>query len=176
MMQQVLDSLPTVAFIAVAYTLVKYIKDYDADDDDDSSEYSDSSDGSAPSAILNNYGLLDAPYKMVLVVNMELGMGKGKIAAQCGHATLGAYKKARRCAKTAVTWWERTGQAKIATKGKDLAFMLDVQEKARSKGLVTYLVADAGHTQIAPGSKTVLCIGPAPVSAFTGITDECKLL
>ncbi len=31
---------------------------------------------------------------MVLVVRTDLGMGKGKIAAQCGHATLGAYKKA----------------------------------------------------------------------------------
>lgn len=30
--------------------------------------------------------------KLVLVVNQELGMGKGKIAAQCGHATLACYK------------------------------------------------------------------------------------
>ena len=32
------------------------------------------------------------PMKMVLVVRTDLDMGKGKIAAQCGHATLAAYK------------------------------------------------------------------------------------
>ena len=31
--------------------------------------------------------------KMVLVVREDLKMGKGKIGAQCGHATLGAYKE-----------------------------------------------------------------------------------
>ena len=30
--------------------------------------------------------------KMVLVVREDLKMGKGKIGAQCGHATLGAYR------------------------------------------------------------------------------------
>lgn len=30
--------------------------------------------------------------KMVLVVRNDLKMGKGKIGAQCGHATLGAYR------------------------------------------------------------------------------------
>ncbi|MCD7465769.1 hypothetical protein HAX54_001878, partial [Datura stramonium] len=32
-------------------------------------------------------------FKMVLVVRNDLKMGKGKIAAQCSHATLGLYKK-----------------------------------------------------------------------------------
>lgn len=30
--------------------------------------------------------------KMVMCVRSDLGMTKGKIGAQCGHATLGAYK------------------------------------------------------------------------------------
>jgi len=29
--------------------------------------------------------------KMVLATRNDLAMGKGKIGAQCGHATLGAY-------------------------------------------------------------------------------------
>ena len=33
-------------------------------------------------------------HKLVLVVRTDLGMGKGKIAAQCGHATLACYKRA----------------------------------------------------------------------------------
>lgn len=51
-----------------------------------------------------------------------------------------------------------------------------VFSQAEKAGLVTYLVADAGRTQIAAGSRTVLAIGPAPVSAFEEITGHLKLL
>ena len=40
-----------------------------------------------------------------------------------------------------------------------------------SVGIVCHLVKDAGHTEIPPGTVTVLGIGPAPrdsVDAFTG--------
>jgi peptidyl-tRNA hydrolase len=30
---------------------------------------------------------------MLLIVNTELGMGKGKMAAQCGHAAIGCYEQ-----------------------------------------------------------------------------------
>lgn len=40
-------------------------------------------------------------------------MGKGKIAAQVGHAVLGAYKRCVRSAPTAIAWWEKLGQAKV---------------------------------------------------------------
>ena len=33
-----------------------------------------------------------SPYKMVFVVNTELGMGVGKTAAQVAHAALGIYR------------------------------------------------------------------------------------
>ncbi len=35
-----------------------------------------------------------------------------------------------------------------------------MRQHARELGLNTHVVRDAGRTQIAPGSKTVLCIGP----------------
>ena len=35
-----------------------------------------------------------------------------------------------------------------------------VANDAKSHGLNIHIVRDAGRTQIAPGSKTVLCIGP----------------
>jgi len=41
---------------------------------------------------------------------------------------------------------------------------------------VSYVVEDAGRTQIAAGSKTVLAIGPAPVSSLDKFTRELKLL
>jgi len=51
--------------------------------------------------------------------------------------------------------------------------------KAHSCGLFHVSHAkqvDAGHTQIAPGSRTVLGIGPAPESAFRAVTGSLKLL
>lgn len=41
--------------------------------------------------------LSDEEHKLVLVVRSDLGMGKGKVAAQCGHATLACYKRAVQC-------------------------------------------------------------------------------
>ena len=37
---------------------------------------------------------------------------------------------------------------------------LKAASDASSLGLNTHIVRDAGRTQIAPGSKTVLCVGP----------------
>jgi PTH2 family peptidyl-tRNA hydrolase len=38
-----------------------------------------------------------------------------------------------------------------------------LEKKANEAGLCTHLVLDAGRTQIEPGSKTVLAIGPGIV-------------
>src|SRR3546814_7365924 len=68
-------------------------------------QYEESSDDEDASHVRNNYGgPLAGQYKMVLCVNMGLKMGKGKIAAQCSHATLGAYKRALRSCPEAVKW------------------------------------------------------------------------
>ena len=37
----------------------------------------------------------NGPTKMVLVVRTDLKMGKGKACAQCAHAAVAAFKKAR---------------------------------------------------------------------------------
>ena len=87
--------------------------------------------------------------KMVILVNMELKMGKGKIAAQVGHAVLGAYQAALKTVPSAVRWWERLGQAKIAVQCPTESEMHQIKAKADAAGLATCLVCDAGHTQAA---------------------------
>ena len=47
--------------------------------------------------------------------------------------------------------------------------------QAAAQGVVFYLVQDAGHTQVAPGSRTVLAVGPAPEVLCDQITGEFKL-
>mmetsp|Transcript_7489 Transcript_7489/g.15360 ORF Transcript_7489/g.15360 Transcript_7489/m.15360 type:complete len:184 (-) Transcript_7489:193-744(-) len=143
-------------------------------DDDDWDD--DSDDGGVGNASSSSWGLKDAPYKMVLCVNQELGMGKGKIAAQVGHAAVGCYKRAKRQCPSALSAWEKTGCAKIAVKCPTEEEMEIIYAKALSKGLPLYLVEDAGRTQIAAGSRTVLGLGPAPVREFEGITSHLKLM
>jgi peptidyl-tRNA hydrolase len=115
-------------------------------------------------------------HKMILAVRSDLKMGKGKVAAQCSHATLGAYKRALQRTPGAVKYWERIGQKKITVKLQNEEQMDEIEASAKQAGLVTYVVVDAGHTQVAAGSKTVLAIGPAPESLVNTVTSQLKLI
>jgi len=121
-------------------------------------------------------GSYDSDYKMVLLVRNDLNMGKGKIAAQCSHATLGAFKKAQKKDKRALDGWEEGGQAKVVLRAQNEQEMLDLEEEARKEKLITYLVVDAGKTQVASGTNTVLAIGPGEVSEIDKVTGKLKLL
>lgn len=55
-------------------------------------------------------------------------------------------------------------------------FQEELAEKASASGLPSYIVCDAGRTQIAAGSQTVLAVGPAPKSAVDAVTGHLKLL
>ncbi|KAJ2709960.1 hypothetical protein H4R19_003986 [Coemansia spiralis] len=113
--------------------------------------------------------------KLVLIVRTDLGMSKGKIAAQCSHAALACYKDAMRRAAATVGAWEMSGQAKVALKCESEAELLDLQGKARAAGLVAQSICDAGRTQIAAGSRTVLGIGPGPAAAIDRISGHLRL-
>lgn len=89
------------------------------------------------------------PHKLVLCVRTDLKMQKGKVAAQVGHATLGAYKAASRHNPAALRFWENEAQPKIALQISSLKEATDLQRHAKRLGLVTYMVYDAGRTQIA---------------------------
>ena len=71
--------------------------------------------------------------------------------------------------------WETTGQAKVALQigSEDELFML--QAAAMSLSLTAKVIRDAGRTQIAAGSATVLGIGPAPKSLIDQVTGALKL-
>ncbi|KAL5698621.1 peptidyl-tRNA hydrolase [Ranunculus cassubicifolius] len=97
-------------------------------------------------------------FKMVLVVRNDLKMGKGKIAAQCSHATLGIYKKLVNRAPKALERWENCGQVKVVLKTESEDDLLVLQERAKSINLSTHVTIDAGRTQIAPNSRTVMAI------------------
>ncbi|KAL6153366.1 hypothetical protein ACJQWK_11198 [Exserohilum turcicum] len=136
-------------------------------------ESSDEEDGSTPAEFPGQ-----EECKMVLVVRTDLGMTKGKIGAQCGHATLACYKHFLRTAPDSqiLKRWEIKGQAKVALQVKSEEELELLQAQALSLGLVAHIIHDAGRTQIASGSATVLGIGPAPKSVIDQVTGNLKLL
>ncbi|XP_052187942.1 uncharacterized protein LOC127798425 [Diospyros lotus] len=130
-----------------------------------------------PKGPLEVEGLADIleDFKMVLVVRNDLKMGKGKIAAQCSHATLGLYKKLLHRAPKALNRWEMCGQVKVVVKIESEEDLLVLQERAKSLNLPTHVTIDAGRTQIAPNSRTVMAIlGPADM--VDDVTGGLKLL
>ncbi|KAL5964002.1 Peptidyl-tRNA hydrolase 2 mitochondrial [Taenia solium] len=113
--------------------------------------------------------------KLVLVVRSDLGMTKGKVAAQCSHATLECYRNALEDCPDVVSLWERIGQKKIALKAPDYEALIKLQNAAEEAGLPHCLIHDAGRTQVPSGSATVLGIGPGQSRLIDAITGELKL-
>lgn len=117
--------------------------------------------------------------KMALVVRTDLNMGKGKIAAQCAHAAIEAYKLAASGsarAKKCLAVWDKLGSTKIALKVGSEAELLALYDAAQTRGITAAYIRDAGHTQVAPGSVTVLAVGPEEATAVDAVTGHLKLL
>ena len=84
-------------------------------------------------------------------------MGKGKAAAQW------------------LRKWETTACAKVALKCEDEAQLKAIAAHARTLGLDSTVIQDAGRTQIASGSKTICGVGPGPVELIDKVTGHLKL-
>ncbi|KAG7253186.1 hypothetical protein CRUP_030874 [Coryphaenoides rupestris] len=114
-------------------------------------------------------------FKMILVVRNDLKMGKGKVAAQCAHAAVSAYKQVHRRNPGLLKQWEYCGQPKVVVKAPDEEALVDLLRSAKDAGLPVSLIQDAGRTQIAPGSRTVLGVGPGPADLVDKVTGHLKL-
>ena len=114
--------------------------------------------------------------KQVMVVRKDLNLSKGKTAVQVAHASLGAYKRATQTRKKYIEDWERQGQKKITLSIDTLDELKELHKKAMSLKLSTFLVKDAGLTEIPSGTITVLGIGPAPEGEIDKVTGSLKTL
>lgn len=107
-----------------------------------------------------------------IIVNAGLGMNKGKIAAQCAHASVSVLDKVD---EETVFEWKTSGMKKIVLKVKTTEELLETFENAKRK-LPCALITDAGHTQIAPGSKTAFACGPVEEEEGKKYFGHLKLL
>ncbi len=72
--------------------------------------------------------------------------------------------------------WDTYGCAKIVVAVNSEEELLKIRDSAKDKHVPYYLVADAGRTQVDPGTKTVCAIGPGGVSEIDSITGHLSLL
>ncbi len=113
---------------------------------------------------------------MVLVTRQDLQLSKGKLAAQCAHASAECVLSAKRSDPRSLDRYLRRGARKIVCKAPDLVSLKGIFSKAKKAGLVCHLVTDAGHTEIPPGTETVVGIGPGPRDQIDKITGQLSLV
>lgn len=114
--------------------------------------------------------------KQAIILRSDLGMGKGKIAAQASHASLLAYKAAIMKNEEIAEDWDDEGAKKIVLKVASEAELVELYSFAKRRKLPCALVRDAGHTQIPAGSVTAIAIGPADEVEIDLLTRKLKLL
>ncbi|MCL5679792.1 MAG: peptidyl-tRNA hydrolase Pth2 [Candidatus Marsarchaeota archaeon] len=114
--------------------------------------------------------------KQAIIIRSNLEMSKGKIAAQAAHASLMSYFEAERQDKQVAREWLDTGEKKIVLKVSDEDSLVKLYNAFKFKKVPCALVTDAGLTEIPPGSKTALGIGPWKSEEIDIFTRQLKLL
>ena len=113
---------------------------------------------------------------MVLVLRGELRLTAGKAAVQAAHAAVMLVERARARQSELLDEWLRQGQKKIAVVASTLDDLTELDRKARSEGIPTVWVEDAGLTEVAPGTKTCLGLGPSRSRTLDPLTGSLPLL
>lgn len=113
--------------------------------------------------------------KQVIVIRKELKMSRGKACAQVAHASVGACEIAMEKFKEWYEEWKRKGQKKVVVYVESEEDLINVYNHAKSQKLPCFIVADAGLTELPPGTKTAVAIGPAPDEKVDRITGRLKL-
>ena len=119
---------------------------------------------------------MDFSYKMVLVTRKDLKLSTGKLAAQVAHAAVACALETK---KTNGRWfrkWMKEGAKKAVVKVDTLDEFYPLEKKAFELKIVSYLVTDAGHTEIPEGTVTILGIGPGPNNIIDQVTGHLSLL
>ena len=114
-------------------------------------------------------------YKLVIVVRTDLGLSKGKMAAQVSHAAVNCTLKSKKSDPSSFTKWFGDGQKKVVVKVSGESDLRKLQQHARDVGLISSLITDAGLTEVPPGTVTCLGIGPSSESAVDTVTGSCLL-
>ncbi|MHA1339505.1 MAG: peptidyl-tRNA hydrolase Pth2 [Promethearchaeota archaeon] len=120
---------------------------------------------------------LSEKYKQVIVIRTDLKMKVGKKCAQACHASLSSAEVARiKNPQKYKEWKIFCGQRKIVLKIGSEEEIVDLYNKVKNDEIPCYLVADAGLTQLEPGTITALGIGPDLSEKIDKYCRNLKLL
>ncbi|RLM59701.1 peptidyl-tRNA hydrolase [Halobellus sp. Atlit-31R] len=110
--------------------------------------------------------------KQAIVARTDLGMGRGKLAAQVAHASLSAYEDTDERTRKQ---WKGDGQKKVVLKAGSESELFRLADEAERLGLPNAVVRDAGHTQLDPGTVTCLAVGPGREADVDRVTGDLSL-
>lgn len=123
--------------------------------------------------------------KQVIVVRKDLGMRKGKIAAQAAHAAMKFLcdiidertEKVTRSFTHAEKAWLGGAFAKVVVSVDSEQELLDLVAVGRGRGLTVHTITDAGRTEF-HGVPTLTCaaFGPDESDRIDPVTGHLKLL
>lgn len=115
-------------------------------------------------------------FKQVIVVRVDIRMGKGKLATQVAHASVGAYRKTKRKHADIVRKWEMEGEKKIVLRISSLDGLMKLKSLIDEEGIPNIIIRDAGLTQLMPGTVTCLGIGPWDSDTLDKFISHLKLV
>jgi PTH2 family peptidyl-tRNA hydrolase len=119
---------------------------------------------------------MEFEYKMVIVTREDLKLSPGKLAAQVAHAAVACALETKKLNSRWFTNWQNEGAKKAVVKVESEKEFYPLKEKANKLNIFSYIVEDAGQTEIPAGTKTVLGIGPAPDNIIDQVTGNLPLL
>ena len=120
--------------------------------------------------------MIGEEYKQVIVVRTDIKISMGKLAAQVAHASVTSFIEASGKYPKWVKEWLAQGQKKVVLKVTSEDELLKLYNEAKRLGLPVALIEDAGRTELPPGTRTALGIGPAPSNLIDKVTGRLKLL
>jgi len=114
-------------------------------------------------------------YKQVIAVRKDLKMGKGKLAVQVAHASVGAYMRALKKTPSIAKSWVGEGMKKVVVFVDSRKELFNLKEKIPAT-IPKFVVSDAGLTQLKPGTTTCIGIGPVLEEDIEKYTGNLKLI
>ncbi len=114
--------------------------------------------------------------KQIILVREDLELSKGKLCVQVAHGSVGAALISQKRFPSYFKKWIEEGQKKVVVTCKDIEEILSIKQTSDERFLPTYLVKDAGLTEVPPGTITTLAIGPSPSKLIDAITGSLPLL
>jgi PTH2 family peptidyl-tRNA hydrolase len=114
--------------------------------------------------------------KQVIIVRSDIKMSRGKLVAQTAHASLESYEVAKKTNEKVVKEWIESGQKKIVVKVGSEDALVKLFKAFEFKKVPCALISDAGLTQLPPGTKTALGVGPWYSKELNPLTGGLKLL